>query len=354
MTSTAKTMGDFRLSQHESSLAQLRSVMSRVGARMDTEEFIEAVSVAFQDLQSENRSAGADGDFGRDTSFEQFRRALQVAREACDPVRSITVLGCARGFAGKTAEVAGTTVAEVFGGRESVRIETLDLSPALLREFSGISFVQEAAFSAQKHSCDLVVAHSVLHFVPDVNPFFDLIKWLLRKPGGLILAHEPNARFWENRYCLSAVDALRRDLSGGGLTKGLRNLLRPARMLSPFRKTKVGPENFWGTLNRMLAERHGFRDALADNEIRRIVDVHRPEAIPGDFRIGLNGFDADNLGSAYLPGFKLAWSASADHLGYNPRNMLSSRWQAKETELAREYPKDGSVFTAFWLQGEAR
>jgi hypothetical protein len=176
MTSAANTMSDFRLVQHESSLAQLRSVMARVGAQMDPEEFIEAVSVTFQDIQSENQSGAAERGFRRDTSFEQFRRVLQVAREACGPVQSITVLGCARGFAGKTAEVAAKTVSEVYGGRESVRIETLDLSPALLREFSETSFVQGTAFTAQKHSCDLVVAYSVLHFVPDVNPLFHLVQ----------------------------------------------------------------------------------------------------------------------------------------------------------------------------------
>jgi len=347
-------MSDFRLVQHESSLAQLRTVMARVGARMDSEEFIEAVSIAFQDIQSENQSGGADTGFRGDTSFGQFQNALHVARQVYGPSPSVIVLGCARGFAGKAAEIAATTVAEVFGAQESVRIETLDLSPALLREFAETSFVRGDAYSEQKHRFDLVVTHSVLHFVPDVKPFFNLVKWLLKKRGGFILAHEPNARFWENRYCLSAVNALRRDLSSGGLTKGLKSLLHPARMLAPFRKVKVEPENFWLRLNRVLAERHSFCGPLAENEIRRIVDVHRPEAFPGDFRIGLNGFDADDLGRTYLPGFQLVWSGSADHLGYNPRHMLSEKWQAKETELAREYPHDGSVFTAFWRQEEAR
>src|SRR6202023_38514 len=97
----------------------------------------------------------------------------------------------------------------------SRRIDSMDLSPAVLRSLP-------QAFTGREHSYDLIVSHSLLHFIPDVNQFFQLVHFLLKPTGGLILSHEQNAAFWRNTACMAAVADLRR-----------QNLRRWSRILRP-------------------------------------------------------------------------------------------------------------------------
>jgi SAM-dependent methyltransferase len=338
LTSAAVKPAEFRLASHEASLAQLSSVMRRTGSRLDPVGFIEAVSLAFQEVHSRNSSQQAELAFRTDPSFRSFETALHLAWDAGSP-QAILVLGCGPGFAGKTAEFALSTVAEICQPPASRRIDSLDVSPALLGSLP-------ESLSGRPQSYDLIVSHSLLHFIPDVNQFFQLVRFLLKPSGGLILSHEPNAAFWRNPACMAAIVDLRK-----------RNRRRGTRILLPANwrarlNTLIGRSRpgFWDEVNRVLANRYGFIEPLAENEIRRIIDVHRPEAVPGKFRIGLEGFDMDEVRRTYLPGFRAIWTATCEHLGYTPRRSLSPQWQRKEAELAAEHPWDGSLVTTYWRQ----
>jgi SAM-dependent methyltransferase len=322
---------EWMLADHYASMARLKAVISRVGSKLDPESFIETVASTFQEVQDAANNFAAASDLRSDSSFVLFQKALTLAA-AKMPNPSILVLGCGRGFPGKPAAVAVEAVKEVF----SASVTSLNLTPSMLR--------REPVPLPQKY--DLVVAYSVLHFIPDLNAFFDLVCGALKPSGGLILGHEPNARFWKNRDCRAAISRLR----------SRRNWRRKIGSLDPrrlFRKAPAQP-TIWERVNRILQQSYGFTAPLSENELRRLVDVHRPEANPGDFRIGFNGFDPDELRRAYLPGFRQAWIGTADHLGYNPIHLLSEDWQRTEKLLAGRHPLDGCVFTGYWTrQGNA-
>ncbi len=327
---------EFRLAAHEASMAQLTSVMQRTGCTLDPPEFIKAVSLAFQEVYSRNPPKEAERAFRAGSSFGLFETALHLGWDAgSSPI--ILVLGCAQGFAGKTAGFAVPTVAEICQPAADRRIDSMDLSPVLLRSLP-------ETFAGREHSYDLIVAHSLLHFIPDVGQFFEAVRLLLKPSGGLILSHEPNAAFWRNTACRAAVAELRKQQLGRW-----GRILRPEYLRRRFRKL-IGRQlaSFWDEVNIVLQQHYGFTGRLAENEIRRLVDVHRPEAVPGKFRIGLNGFDMDEIARTHLPGFRSVWTATSDHLGYHARHSLSQQWQRKEAALAAEYPLDGSVVTAYW------
>lgn len=102
-------------------------------------------------------------------------------------------------------------------------------------------------------------------------------------------------------------------------------------------------------VNGILRERAGFAGDLTPQEIRRLVDVHVPDWFPGNFKIGLDGFDWEMLQANFLPNFKLEWVGTSGYLGptCSPADM-SRRWQQINSQLAAKYPLAGSNFSAFW------
>jgi hypothetical protein len=106
-------------------------------------------------------------------------------------------------------------------------------------------------------------------------------------------------------------------------------------------------------INATLRERHGFTAPLTAQEIERLVDVHLPDELPGDFRIGFDGFDWARLHAEYLPGFELAWVVTSGYMGRSNPAALPSRWQRVNDRLAAAYPLDGSNFSAFWRRAGA-
>jgi predicted TPR repeat methyltransferase len=330
-----------QLADHQASMERISVVMNRVGTQLSPAEFIETVSIEFQDLQTATEQT-TENKFRLDISFGAFQKALSMARDARAYTQSILVLGCGRGFAGKKSRFASAAVEEVFGERPP-EISTCDISPALLRNAEG------GVLDGSAKQYDLIVCHSLLHFIPDLSSFFALAHRLLKSSGGLILSHEPNARFWRNPSCQSAISEFGSQRNGRSKT-----YLRAKSLLTRLRALPSGRKTFWDQLNDILIERHGFAGPLLENEIRRIVDVHRPEAIGGDFRIGFNGFDVQNLSEAYLQGFRLVFAETSEHLGYVPRHSLSGEWKAKEESLSLAYPLDGSVFTIYWTREAQR
>jgi SAM-dependent methyltransferase len=318
----------------------LNSLMNRVNARLKPEDFIEAVAITFQEVRSEGLRESMEQRFRSEPSFKSFQNAVQIARARGD-VQSVCVLGCGRGFAGEPAEFASGVVRELWGAEKPHDLALFNVTPSMLRQYGDASFAnQQNGF--KEGQWDLVVVHSFLHYVPDVAPVFALIMRLLKPAGGLILSHEPNARFWQNTACQSAVAGLRKSRQDSLVRRYLKSAY------GHLRGASKQPQTAWDKVNVRLKERYGLTKPLAENEIRRLVDVHRPEAIPGEFRIGLNGFDFDELSRFYLPGFRLESVATSGHLGYASSGILDPEWRKKENLLATEHPLAGCVFTGYW------
>jgi SAM-dependent methyltransferase len=332
------------LSQCGTGLPPLRTLMKRVNVTLDPVSFIEAIAMIFQEVRAEGERESMERRFRTESSFQLFQNALRLARRS--GVQSVVVLGCGPGFAGEPAAFASSVVREVFGSEKPRRIAALDLSPALLRQDPDALFAN-AQLDIGKGASDLIVAHSLLHYVLDIAPVLALVGRLLKPSGSLILSHEPNARFWQNSACQSAVADLRRSRRCGRL----RRYLTAIRTFGRFRKVTGPPPTVWDKVNLRLKRRYGLTGPLAENEIRRLVDIHRPEAVPGSFRIGLNGFDFDELSQLYLSDFRLEWVATSGHLGYDASSTFTPKWRSRAKALAAEQPLAGCVFTAYWKRG---
>ena len=327
-------------------MGHLSALMRRVNACLSPAEFIEAVAVTFQEVR--NGEPNVMGQLFRAAgSFPLFQKALRLALNEQGEAQSILVMGCGRGLAGEPADFAKEVVNEIFLSNRAP-ITTCNLSSEFLRQDPETLF-STLQFAGQEGSFDLVVAHSLLHYVPDLTAAFTLIRRLLKPSGGLILSHEPNARFWKDEACQRAIHALRKEVRA----RQWRSRFNVARLYRRFRAATSPIERISDRVNRRLKERYGLMDSLTENEIQRLVDIHRPEAVPGDFRIGLNGFDHEDLRQTYLPGFRLIWAGSSGHLGYTSSSSLPLTWQRKEETLAASRPLNGCVFTAYWSQDAA-
>jgi SAM-dependent methyltransferase len=327
------------------SLPTLGTLMRRVNVTLDPLSFIEAIAMIFQEVRAKGERESMERRFRTEPSFQLFQNALRLARRS--GVQSVVVLGCGPGFAGEPADFASSVVHEIFGSEELQKIAALNLSPAILRHDPEALFAN-AQLGIKQGASDLIVVHSLLHYVLDIAPVFALVRRLLKPSGGLILSHEPNARFWQNTACQSAVADLRRSRRGR-----LRRYLTATRTFGRFRRVLRQPPTIWDKVNLRLKQRYGMTGSLAENEIRRLVDIHRPEAVPGTFRIGLNGFDFDELSQFYLSDFRLEWVATSGHLGYDTASALTPQWRRKAITLAADQPLAGCVFTAYWKRGLA-
>ena len=319
-------------------MPQLQATMQRLKANLTPEQFIEEVSTAFQDAGASQSSV--EDLFRKEPSFEHFREALERAHATCKAPAAILVLGCGRGFAGVPASFAATVVREVFAPADIAELREIDLTPAMLNNYN--SSRSSIPVSAGERY-DLVVTHSLLHFVPSLGSFFSLVHRSLKPSGSFVLSHEPNARFWRNTACRRCLHRFQRVRRLRGLLGTLKQRVRPARS-----KSAAAPQSRLHAVNAILRERHGFTADLTEEEMRRIVDVHRPPSAPSTFKIGLDGFDFEQLGRTYLSQFHLAWLASSGHMGYYDASRLSAKWKRAEQRLSNAFPLDGSVFTSLW------
>ena len=321
---------------------QLAAVMSRVNAQFNPDTFIEIVTTAFKDAQAADKRQSMASKFRTEPSFQLFKNALRLAR-LTGHAQSICVLGCGLGFAGEPADFALSVVREVFDSSEIKDTSTLNLSPSTLR------LDREALFAdpqlvAKQGASDLVVVHSFFHYVRDIAKMFDVIRRLLKPRGGLIVSHEPNARFWQSHRCQSAVA----ELQSSRRRRRLRRYLDRSRTFLHLKRVRTQPPTIWDRVNTLLRERYQLSGPLEENEIRRLVDIHRPESVPGTFCIGLNGFDFDEISRVHLPDFHLEWVGTTGYLGYDTSTSVTPKWQRKAKALAEQDALAGCVFTGYW------
>jgi SAM-dependent methyltransferase len=336
MAAITSTSAGFRLENHASSMAQLSNTMQRLGAEMSPERFLEAVATAFQELQARLKTEDLHRRFREETSYSDFKDGLEYARGDCKKPLSVLILGCGMGFAGQEASFAAGVVREVIPASELECIQEFNLTP---RDLAG-----DARTAVTNQRFDFVVGHSLLHYIPCLGRFFAFIDKAIKRQGALLLSHEPNANFLANPACQSALQDLRADRR----RRRAFRYLDPSLYLARLQRRRTPAPKLSDLVNKSLRDKYGWRNDLSDLEIRRIVDIHRPPAIAGDFKIGLDGFVLDTLVPSYIPDLRLLWCATSGHLGYNDVASLPKSWQRREQELRRAYPLAGSVVTGYW------
>jgi SAM-dependent methyltransferase len=278
-------------------------------------------------------------------AFPPFCEALREAGRRLGDAREILVLGCAPGFAGQRSDYACGVVTEVLGGARPLRITSREVSRRSLQRHMPRS---ETWRGVQTY--DLVVTHSLMHFVLDFEPLLRQIAGSVRPGGCYVLGHEPNARYWRNAACVAALTEWRR-ARAERQRSGWRGFVRRSlERLRPLRESSEGVVH--AEVNAVLRAKGIVRTLLRPAEMDRIVDPHRRPERPAARVCGEDGLNCAEFPERGLRGFALVWSTTYGHLGYGSPEGLPDAWKARTNELRAAYPQDGANISAVFQRGD--
>jgi SAM-dependent methyltransferase len=342
----------FVLVDHQRSMAQLEATMRRVGAAMSCEAFLREVNVAYFEANARQYAVGMHQFLRQHGSHQHFQRALaEVGRLRAGPLRILDV-GCGAGYElGILREVFPASAVELVVG--------LDISPEMLARARGQIngypcrlLLGELPDALVDGPYDLVMTHALVHHIPTLARFFAGVDRAVAPGGFYLMGHEPNRRHWTNLETMPFFQELQRSQRRH---KRLRQYLQPSRYLTKMARVLrlADDSSAEAEASRLLRERFHLVGDLTPREVQRIVNVHTPCRLPGDFRIGLDGFDWDELNAEMLRGFEIRSLATYPHFAHscNPLDWPEN-WRELEAKLAEQYPLDGICFTALWQKQE--
>ena len=304
--------------EDSAALQRIESVIRRVGVRMNPDAFLETISLAYQQAQAEViPDLDMPTRFRAGSSYSDFVSTLKFALQQLGSAVNALVIGCGRGYAGCTSSYAAEVLRDV--GREALKtVDTLELTPHML--------AQNAKGLIQKY--DLVVTHSIAHFIPSLDAFFRFVR--ARSGNVFVLGHEPNEAFWNDPQVRVLRDNRRRERK---FRATLAKLINPSSYVLKVRnKISIKPQKSMTTVvNEILRSKFAYRSDLTQFEIAAFVDPHLPT--DSDFRIGQKGLDATFIEKQYLPGFTLL-------------KLESSEYPSLDEESSVRHGLAGSIFSA--------
>ena len=310
----------------------VQQIMKRAGVDFPPAEFVGCVASAFAEAQRALDPQDAIPTFLRNCpSFPVFQEAIRRA----GPARRVAVLGCGgEGIFGMGPQYAQQEWLRVWPESE---ITCIDLTVPFLKDSERwpVSIY------------DAVISVSMVHYIFDLDAFFQMIRRLLRPGGAYVFGREANARYFRNA-------ALRQTWEEWRASRPTRSALRHT--VSGWRQRVSGlfTESLLDRANLIAKKRFGFRTKLSAEDFRCMIEIHRPAQPPSLQQVGLNGFDPEDLVETYLPGFRTEWLGSSVHLGYVPHESIQGDWKRRIDELAVKYPQDGAYLSAVLRKSESK
>jgi SAM-dependent methyltransferase len=305
----------------------LRDTMWRVGAVVRPAEFVAAVVDAWraveivteEEVQARFRASRAWRDFS------------DVLRMAAMPGARVLAIGCGRGFAGRSSAYAASVVREVFHSAEVADIDRLDVTPELLSE--------------AREPYDIVVTHSLLHFVYEFRPLCRLVQSLVAPGGAYVMANEHNSRFWSNPECVRAMKAA---AAAESRQKRIRKLFDPARYWRRIQRLGRPKPSWSDRMNEILRARFHLTADLTQKEIARIIDPYMPDPFSGECPIGKDGMNWADLEGGPLGQMRLERMVTSGYVMRSNPERLPQQWRAVDESLSAKFPLDGCSYTALW------
>lgn len=335
------------LVDHPRSLARLESTMRRVGATMNPEAFISIVSNAYHAAVARDYAENMHRMFRTSGSHEHFRRAMQRAKSLLGPQPLILNPGCGAGY---DLEV----IKEVFAADEIAEVvclepslDMLELARSKVANYPCRLSTDNFAETVAPASVDLIVTHSLVHHIADLDRFFHDLNAVVKPGGCYVMGHEPNRAFWQNRECLALNEQY---ASERRYRHRLAKLVDPRRYVRRLLRG-VGwqaPQGWEDKVNNALRREFGLVGNLTCQEIWRLVDIHVPDPFAGDFKIGYDGFSCQQMHETFLKDWRLEHFASWGYLGLQNPAEAPMHWRNIDQAMADRYPGDGSSFAAVW------
>lgn len=136
--------------------------------------------------------------------FKQEKERWQKMKDFFKNKKSITVLDIGTGTGFIPLTICGFLKKSDLFICSDISQEMLNLTKEKLKErrfrctFKFLKLNKNILI--KKNSVDIVTINSVLHHIPDTKYFLNEINQILKKNGLIIIGHEPNIRFKENKY----------------------------------------------------------------------------------------------------------------------------------------------------------
>jgi len=192
---------------------------------------------------------------------------------------------------------------------------------------------------------EVITLNSVLHHIPEFQPFFQEINRLLKPGGRLIIGHEPNRFFFADKFLFNLCQFLsiifRPRQFAGAVLRRLR-LFEPARKI--YRRFNPGMKShseIIARVNQRLGQEGLIQTPLSSSQISALVDIHSPTA--GGYHRD-RGIEFPEILSRHLSNFQVVSFETYGHLGeISGQNRLTKHL---DSFLKKRFPQSGSILFA--------
>lgn len=193
---------------------------------------------------------------------------------------------------------------------------------------------------------DYISVNSVLHHLPDLTVFFHEADRILKVGGRIVIGHEPNRAFFQNRtlwlnyqfmsYTSQPTQLITLILRRTGLLSMVKRILA---------KTSPHPLSEYTTIvkaiNQSLLAENLIKKSLSETEISQLIDFHSPTAAGFDKE---KGIDIQAFAKKYLRHYSFEYYKTYNHVyRLSHKNSIFRHYSHF---LSRRYPQDGAAFFA--------
>jgi 2-polyprenyl-3-methyl-5-hydroxy-6-metoxy-1,4-benzoquinol methylase len=243
--------------------------------------------------------------------------------------------GCGTGFA--TAQVLQSELKN-----KCEKIICYDLSPDMVKvcanKFKNVHNItylsDQEGFENLKKSTekiDVILCNALVHHVLDHKELFGMFDELLSENGVLIIGHEPNKNFYQNKF-LQTISTIYR------FNKKCKNKI--TRLFQSKKDKKNGKDISLLTYNKLL-ENGYIQQQFPKYMIQKLVDIHVPMSTLATQPWGELGFDQNFFSTISANRFEVVKQRSYNHIK-DQEAYKSVFWRSISRIIEKIYPKDGA------------
>jgi len=170
----------------------------------------------------------------------------------------------------------------------------------------------------------IITMNSVVHHIPDLEQFFTQIGKIIDPGGRIIIGHEPNKLFYNEKVLLKHYLFFQALSSPKKLITSIVRLIGLTSLLKKIAGNKAEKSKIVVRINEVLIKEKSVKQPLTADEINKMIDYHSPSA---GTKIDLTkGIDIEDICQKYLPSFEIEYFESYNYLSkMSNRNALMKR-----------------------------
>lgn len=186
----------------------------------------------------------------------------------------------------------------------------------------------------------IITMNSVVHHIPNLKLFFSQINKIVSPGGRIIIGHEPNKLFYNQKFLVNLYMFLQTFSSLKKFATTFARITRINILLKKILKHKKDKSKIVSEINQVLIKEGTINEELTKNEINKMIDYHSPSA--GAEIDKSKGIDIEELRKKYLHDFE-----TEDFETYNFISKMSKRnslMKRIDNSLSKKYKGKGATF----------